>query len=476
MVDPQAVVTAFNRFGLGAKPGDLALAASDPRGMLASELKAPGVAEVAPEALGSSIDALQRLFLDQKDKRMARERAATEPPIDTSASSDQSAAGAAKQGASQTKPQGPSLEQKLYRGEAMARFRKAFSARVGFVERLVAFWSNHFAVSVSKGQFIRVVAGPFEREAIRPFVLGKFAQMLMAVESHPAMIFYLDNQRSIGPNAAAGRLSGKGLNENLAREILELHTLGVGGYRQIDVTELARIITGWSFAEAESEVGEPGAFVFKANWHEPGPHSVLGKVYPQRGRDQGEAALLDLARHPATANHIAMKLARHFVADAPPPDLVQALSRKFRDTDGDLMEVSLALIQDERAWRAPATKIRTPAEFLLAAARAMDFLPDEPGPILHLQNLLGMPLWQPGGSNGFSDSTSEWAAPEAMKLRLDVSWRLAQRFRDVGHPLGVLDIVAGLAASRETRDAIAHAESRQEALALLFMSPEFQRR
>ena len=140
------------------------------------------------------------------------------------------------------------------------------------------------------------------------------------------------------------------------------------------------------------------------------------------------------------------------------------------------MEVSLALLRDNRTWQAPTTKIRTPSEFLLAAARAMDFLPAEPGPILQLQNSLGMPLWQPTGPNGFSDLTSVWASPEAMKLRLDVSWRIAQRFREVGNPLGVLDTVAGLAASRETRDAIAHAESRQEALAMLFMSPEFQRR
>ncbi len=470
-------MTAFNRFGLGAKPGDLALAASDPRGVLVDELKTPGVTEVAPDALGSSVDALQKLFQDQQDKRMARERAAMEPPPEAAPANGQSTFGSAQQTANQAKSQSPSLEQKLFRDEAMARFRNAFSARIGLVERLVAFWSNHFAVSVSKGQFIRVAAGPFEREAIRPFVLGKFTQMLMAVESHPAMIFYLDNQRSIGPNATAGRLAGKGLNENLAREILELHTLGVdGGYQQNDVTELARIITGWSFTEAESETGEPGAFVFKANWHEPGPHNLLGKNYPQKGRDQGEAALLDLARHPATANHIATKLVRHFIADTPPPGMINSLSRKFRDTDGDLMEVSLALIRDDRAWRAPATKIRAPSEYLLAAARAMDFLPDEPGPILHLLNLLGMPLWQPGGPNGFSDSASVWAAPEAMKLRLDVSWRIAQRFREVGNPLGVLDTVAGLAASRETRDAIAHAESRQEALALLFMSPEFQRR
>jgi uncharacterized protein (DUF1800 family) len=476
-VDPKAAMMAFNRFGLGAKPGDLALVATDPRGALVEELETSGIAAIEANALPASPNALQQLFQDQQERRMARERAAMEPTPQTDAPAASGAVGAGSETVRSVKPQGQSVEQRLFRDEAMVRFKRAIAAPAGFVERLVAFWSNHFAVSVGKGQFIRVTAGPFEREAVRPFVLGKFSQMLMAAESHPAMIFYLDNQRSIGPASPAGRLSGKGLNENLAREILELHTLGVGsGYQQDDVTELARILTGWSFADADSETAEPGVFLFKTNWHEPGPHRLLGRVYPQTNREQGEAALRDLARHPATANHLATKLVTHFVSDAPPPALVSALARRFRDTDGDLMEVSLALVRDDRAWQAPATKIRTPLEFLFATARAMDFLPAEPGPILQLLNALGMPLWQPAGPNGFSDLTSVWAAPEAMKLRLDVSWRLAQRFREVGSPLGVLDTVAGLSASRETREAIAHAESRQEALALLFMSPEFQRR
>jgi uncharacterized protein (DUF1800 family) len=474
-VDPKAAMIAVNRFGLGAKPGDLALIANDPRGALIEELKTPGIAAIESDTLLASPNALQLLFQDQQEKRVARERAAIEPPPQMDSTGSQN--GSVLEINLPVIQQTPNVEQRLFREEAMARFKKAVSAPAGFVERLVAFWSNHFAVSVSKGQFIRVTAGPFEREAIRPFVLGKFSRMLLAVESHPAMIFYLDNQRSIGPAAPAGRLSGKGLNENLAREILELHTLGVGsGYLQDDVTELARILTGWSFADADSEIAEPGSFVFKTNWHEPGPHELFGKVYLQPDRDQGEAALKDLARHPGTANHVAMKLATHFVADAPPPELVSALARRFRDTDGDLMEVSLALVRDDRTWQAPATKLRTPFEFVVSTGRAMDFLPAEPGPILQLLNALGMPLWQPTGPNGYSDLTSVWAAPEAMKLRLNVSWRLAQRFREVGSPLGVLDTVAGLSASRETREAIAHAESRQEALALLFMSPEFQRR
>ncbi len=475
--DPSAAVTAFNRFGLGAKPGDLALAASDPRGFLLEELWTQGVALIDTGDLPATPKALQQLFLDQQQKRLERERAAMAPPLVTQPLGPNANDGQAKPPGQKPKPQTPNTEQKLFRNEAIARFAKAAKARSGFAERLVALWSNHFAVSMAKGAFIRATAGPFEREAIRPHICGKFADLLRAVESHPAMIFFLDNQRSIGPNANAGRLAGKGLNENLAREILELHTLGVdGGYTQTDVTELARIITGWSFAEAESENGQPGSFLFKANWHEPGPHNLLGKVYPEQGKEQGEAALSDLARHPATAKHVATKLARHFVADDPPPGLIDSLARKFRDSDGDLAVVTSVLVADDRAWRAPATKMRTPLEFIMAAMRATGFLPQEPGPVLHGLNMLGMPLWQPGGPNGFADSAATWASPEAMKLRLDLSSQMAQLMRQADHPLAVLDTVCGSAASRETRQAVERAESRQQALAILFMSPEFQRR
>ena len=470
--DPFAALTALNRFGFGAKPGDLALAASDPRGFLLAELRAQGAGRIGAGALPSAPQALQAFYEDQQRQKTAREAAAAMAPPE--AAPQMAPAPAA---APSPKPAEPSVEQKLFRAEAMARFSAQLAAPAGFVERLVAFWSNHFAVSVAKGQFVRVAAGPFEREAIRPHALGKFSRLLAAVERHPAMIFYLDNQRSIGPGSMPGRLDGKGLNENLAREILELHTLGVGGgYAQADVTNLARILTGWSVAEASSEVGEPGAFLFKANWHEPGAQALLGKTYPQSGRAQGEAALEDLARHPATARHVATKLARHFVADAPPQELVDALVKAFHDSDGDLGVVSAALVSHDLAWSAPAAKIRNPNEFVIAAMRATGFIPSEPGQILNLLNALGMPLWQPAGPNGYGDTAAVWASPEQMKLRLDVAWQMAQRARDAGPPLGVLDTVCGFAASRETRDAIAHAESRPQALALLFMSPEFQRR
>ena len=256
-----------------------------------------------------------------------------------------------------------------------------------------------------------------------------------------------------------------------------LHTLGVGGgYTQADVAELARALTGWSVGEPESESGVTGAFDFKPNWHEPGEREILGKHYAQSGVEQAREALDDLARRPATARHIATKLARHFVADNPPSDLVDSLTRRFSVSDGDLMAVAEALVADDRTWSAKATKARTPFEFFVAAARATGFTPLEPGPYLQALGLLGEPLWSPAGPNGFSDSSDAWTSPESMKLRLDLAATMGERMGAHAEPLEVLDAAVGNTASQETREAVAHAESRQQALALVFMAPEFQRR
>jgi uncharacterized protein (DUF1800 family) len=330
---------------------------------------------------------------------------------------------------------------------------------------------------LAKGGPVLASAGAFEREAIRPNILGRFSSLVLAVESHPATILFLDNQRSIGPNAPAGKFAGRGLNENLGREILELHTLGVGGgYTQADVTELARGLTGWSVGEPESESGVTGAFNFKPNGHEPGARVILGKHYVQAGVEQAREALDDLARHPATARHVANKLARHFVADNPASDLVDSLTRRFSESDGDLMAVAEALVADDRIWSAKATKARTPFEFFVAAARATGFTPPEPGPYLQALNLLGEPLWSPAGPNGFSDSSDAWTSPEGMKLRLDLAATMGERMSAHAEPFEVLDAAFGNTASQETREAVEHAESRQQALALVFMAPEFQRR
>jgi uncharacterized protein (DUF1800 family) len=494
--DLAGAVTAFNRFGFGARPGDLAAAAGDPRGFLLEELWTANVALIRDRPPPSGPAALQAYYLDQQRKRaermsMAMAAPKAPPPVVPSmaplgpappegASMTPMAAGqsgAPREATPESPKPQPQVEQALFRAEAVARLQKQLQARLGLVERLVAFWSNHFAVSVAKSAELRAAAGPFEREAIRPNVLGKFAALLRAAESHPAMILYLDNQNSVGPNAPPGLFAGKGLNENLAREILELHTLGVGsGYTQADVTEFARILTGWSVAGPESEAGAIGSFLFKPNWHEPGQRTLLGKTYAEAGAEQGRAALDDLARHRATAGHIATKLVRHFVADDPPADLVDALAVKFRDSDGDLAVVVSALVADDRAWRAKPTKIRSPLEFVVGAARATDYVPSDPGLYLQALNLLGMPLWRPAGPNGFSDLSDAWSSPEGMKSRLDLAWFMGQRMHAPADPLAAMKAVLGDTASGETSEAITRAESREQALALLFMAPEFQRR
>jgi uncharacterized protein (DUF1800 family) len=301
--------------------------------------------------------------------------------------------------------------------------------------------------------------------------------MLKAVEQHPAMLFFLDNQQSLGPNSRAGINRNRGLNENLAREIMELHTLGVGGgYSQDDVTSLARIITGWTFAGRQGQLGAPGSFVFNANAHEPGAQRVLGKLYNAGGVEQGEAVLTDIARHPSTAKFIATKFVRHFVADDPPPALVLRLQDVFTRTDGDLKALAVALVDSNEAWAAPITKMRSPYEYLVAATRIQARIPEDPGGFLGGLNVLGQPLWSPAGPNGFPDSNAAWAAPEGMKLRLDIASQVAARMNNTIDPRELLELAAADAASEDTRRTIERAESRQQAMAILLMSPEFQRR
>ncbi len=371
----------------------------------------------------------------------------------------------------------PALPYRTYRDEVSARVRLALEAETGFGERLVQFWSNHFCIGATKSNMTRIMAGAYEREAIRPHVFGRFEDMLVAAESHPAMLEFLDNRLSIGPSSPAGKRRGRGLNENLAREILELHTLGVsGGYAQVDVTNLARIITGWTVVGREAVLGFPGSFAFNAGLHEPGAPELLGKPYGQPGKEKGLAALTDLARHPATADFIAIKLVRHFVADEPPPALVRELSAVFRKTEGDLAAVSRALIESDVAWSAEPSKIRTPQEFLLAAFRALG-RKAEFGQIVGPLNAMGQPFWQPAGPNGYPDGNEAWASPEGIKTRIDVAagWG-RQAAASVPDPRALTEDILGPLLSPETRQAVARADSKPQALALMLLSPEFQRR
>ena len=518
--DSRNALVALNRFGFGARggaSGDLVNAASDPRGFVKTDLGRVNATLLEVPGLQPTPDLARAVFEFQFEQKQAREAvksatsgAANETPSPTAPDApqrrglslaniaqdispkDQPVQPAANNAApsemmqsdappqlNPPKPAPPQLNviQKTFRAEALARFQRASVAECGFAERLVVFWSNHFCISASKGGLARMWAGSFEREAIRPYVLGCFPDMLKAVEQHPAMLFFLDNQQSLGPDSQAGINRQRGLNENLAREIMELHTLGVGGgYTQDDVTSLARIITGWTFAGRQGQLGTPGSFVFNTNAHQPGPQILLGKTYGPTGLAQGEAALADIARHPSTATFIATKFARHFVADDPPPALVGHLQDTFTRTDGNLKALALALVDSEDAWKAPLTKMRSPYEFMIATGRLLARVPEDPGLYLNGLNVLGQPLWTPAGPNGFPDTNAAWAAPEGMKLRLDMSSQVASRIGNNIDPRDLLELAVADAASAETRRTIERAESRQQALALLLMSPEFQRR
>jgi uncharacterized protein (DUF1800 family) len=473
-LDPKAQAAfALHRFGFGPRPGDIARIASDPHGALLAELK-PGAGQINDPELLSGGAAARAAFEFRQERKEAREEKQQEQKMANGANAmapnmDQQPPAQMRQGGMIPLPQ------QIYLAEAKARYDAALNADIGLIERLVWFWSNHFCISADKGP-TRPLCGAYEREAIRPHVLGKFSDMLLAVETHPAMLLYLDNARSIGPDSFAGIRRGKGLNENLAREIMELHTLGVRtGYTQTDVTNFAKVITGWTIRPPRRDPEHGGEFWFNERMHEPGAQTVIGKSYPEDGFEQGRRVLEDLAHHPATAKHIATKLARHFVADEPPPALVERLSKRFRDTGGDLMQVTKTLVTAPEAWQTPREKLKKPSEWTMAAMRASGLAVKDVRRVVNAQNLLGEPLWRPSAPKGFSDDSAAWL--DGMAERLDIANQVGRIVGNNGQePDEMVDAALGPLASRDTRETVKRAASRPQALALLLMAPEFQKR
>lgn len=372
--------------------------------------------------------------------------------------------------------------------EVQAALDQRLRSEAPFVERLVAFWSNHLCVSTAaKGQ-VAATAGHYERSAIRPHVLGRFEDMVLASARHPAMLFYLDNFQSIGPESRAGRLTARGrnprgLNENYARELLELHTLGVdGGYRQDDVEEVARILTGWTVRGIGPAAGDNSdfGFVFRPEIHQPGTKTVLGQRYRDRGVEEGESVIRALCRHPSTARFVASKLVRHFVSDDPPQSAVARLERTFLDTEGDLRAVSEELVLLDEAWLATHRKFRSPQEWLIAVFRAVGVREAPPALGRMLRQLRHTP-WAPGSPKGYGDTRGEWSDPDALMNRAELARTLAgEAFRSRGggrrrwDPASLLDVISiddddplqGLAT-----DTSIDAEER---LALIIGGPAFQ--
>ncbi len=513
---------ALNRFGLGGRPGETG---QDSKRALLGQLDRfdANPAPIAALPTTSAVAANLADYLEQSRQARLQRRTSGEPSqpqrprragykapqMDSGAAMDgaapaQSMQNAPEPGAAMTQSQANAVDpvaravqfarrqgREYYANSVNARMKAALVTPSPFVERLVHFWANHFAVSIDKVTVVGL-AGQLEFDAIRPHVLGKFRDMLFAVERHPAMLLYLDQAQSLGPNSQFGQLVARrggaqkaGLNENLAREIMELHTLGVRTvYTQADVTEFARAMTGWTVsglgrglgARAAGVQGQPGDFLFAERLHEPGTRTILGKSWPQQGEAQAAAVLDMLAVHPATATHLATKLARHFAGDDPPPALVARLQAAYLKSGGDLPSVYRVLIESPECWVDQPVKFKTPWEWTVSALRALG-TQDLPNlATVGLLNQLGQPVWQPGSPAGWDDIAASWAGPDAVLRRVEAAERMAQRTRDlVDARQRAAQLFPG-ALSPATTQAIARAESPGQGVALMLVAPEFMRR
>jgi uncharacterized protein (DUF1800 family) len=366
-------------------------------------------------------------------------------------------------------PREPRPAQKLFRPDLTAQINWAIDTDAPFRERLVWFWANHFTVSIRQGGTAPLV-GPFIREAIRPYVTGHFTDMVLAVMRHPAMLMYLDQEGSVGPDSPAGVRQRRGLNENLARECMELHTVTpAAGYTQADVTEFARILTGWSIEFKADPLG----FCFRPNAHEPGVKRLMGHDFPP-GEDGGIMALRYLAEHPSTHTAIATSLVRHFVADEPPPDAVHRIAGVLRDTNANLGAAAIALIHLPEAWQ-PLTKLRSPFDYVIAAMRAVDLPPDKRGDLFGACAGLGQPVCNAPLPNGWPDRAADWAAPESLLRRADWAYGLAGRAAELD-PGAVAETTLGPLIRPTTTETVHRAGSRRDGLTLLLASAEFMRR
>lgn len=450
---------AVTRFGLGARPGEIEAAKADPQRFLTAQIRRDG-ADLPQDDGETSADRFQQMRAYQEQKKMERERKDGQTPVAT---------------APPAKAARRDLRDKI-NDDFLARARLGANTAAAFRERWALFWANHFTVSSTK-QITSVLIGPFEREAIRPYVFGGFENLLVASSTHPAMLTYLDQAQSIGPDSrAAGRRGGKaGLNENLAREILELHTVGVdAGYRQADVTEFARALTGFSVGrDTEDRVGQ---FVFRENAHEPGARTILGRHYGQGDIKQGLAVLKDLAADPRTARHVCGKIARHFVSDTPPRSLTERLERRWMDTGGDLAAVAKALVESPEAWDPTPTKFKTPYEYTLSTWRLIGAEPSAYERLAPILTGLGQKPFSAPSPKGWAEDAQTWASPDGLVKRMQWAQGFAAAVADRTDPNALAVQALGDRLTPTVAKAVSRAETRREAFALLVMSPEFQRR
>lgn len=361
--------------------------------------------------------------------------------------------------------------------------QRAVQSPDGFRERLMAFWSNHFTVTAKNGVGQRLGPTAYAEDALRPNMTGPFRTLLRAAVTHPVMLVYLDQNRSIGPDSPFGEKKDKGLNENLAREVLELHTLGVGAsYTQTDVRQFAKLLTGLGYSPKEG-------FVFHPQWAQPGAETVLGKSYG--GEEPAQlsdilAALDDIAAHPETRAHISRKLAVHFVSDTPDPDLLRHMEAAWTASDGDLGKVYAAMLEHPAAWSPDFAKVRMPFDYIATGLRGLGLpatvLDSAPRPIVN-QTLM-LPLRQMGqpfqgalGPNGWHEDAGAWITPQGLAAR--IQWAMSAPSRlmsDLPDPRALVQTALADAAPADLVTAVARAESPREGVGILLASPQFNRR
>ncbi|HZZ30370.1 MAG TPA: DUF1800 family protein [Phenylobacterium sp.] len=492
---------AVTRFGLGARPGEIDQARRDPQGFLKSQIRRSG----ADQPAGPSPTSAQRMaeFREyQRERREFRLQKVSDvgppkPGGPATEAADPAMAAAVKSDTRDPVKVVGAMLRKDISDDFAARIQLASATDAGFRERWTLFWANHFTVSATKA-ITGTIVGPFEEEAIRPHVFGRFDDLLGAAETHPAMLTYLDQIQSIGPDSDAARAMRNGggprgvggggaqlqqaalkrtpgLNENLAREIMELHTVGVNsGYTQADVTEFARAMTGISIGGERD--GAYGVAVFRVQAHEPGERTVMGVRYDQRGKEQANAILTDLAEKPQTAHFICGKLARHFVADDPSPALVARLEAAWTGSRGDLATVAEALVSAPESWDPRPAKFKTPYEFIVSSYRAAGGLPADFQQVGPIMTALGQKPFSAPSPKGWPEDAQSWAAPDAIVKRMQFAQAFSSGAVHDRDPKALAADALGERLSPDTAKAIARAESRPEGFALLLMSPEFQRR
>jgi len=528
--DDKAIVHVLNRLGFGAVPGDVdRVRRIGLEKYIDQQLRPETIPDQGMTARLASLDTLtlnsrelaEDYFMPaQMAQRRARQQAAAQP--------SESATGK-RDARTPEQAQMMQAQRQVFADLAQQKILRAIYSERQLNEVLVDFWFNHFNVFAGKG-LTRNYLTEYERDAIRPHVLGKFRDLLEATAKNPAMLFYLDNWQSAAPEGAriaapntrnranpsnprrpfrrpgqigtlppqrtvadlppnAQNRKPRGLNENYARELMELHTLGVdGGYTQKDVQEIARAFTGWTIANPR----QGGGFVFDPRMHDDGEKIVLGhKIKAGGGEHDGKDVLDILASHPSTARFIATKLARRFVADEPPPSLIDRAAERFRDTKGDLREVVRTIVTSREFFAPEAyrAKVKTPFEFVASAARATEADSLNAMPLVQTMRELGMPLYQCQPPTGYADRAEAWVNTGALLNRMNFAVALTEgRVRGARPPLPsreqsvevardeIVDQVLAGDLSSSTRETVAKASRPSQAVALLLGSPEFQRR